>query len=107
MRYSCFAGAGGVRLSLIPRVCRIVSAFPISQVSLPFSRSMTNRSPVPDVSARSFCVTPRLLRVALMSEPICWGVYLNASLSPKLPFGNITALKCPDSREYYRSGMFL
>ena len=41
---SSFAGDdGGVSVSWIPRVCRTVSALPISQVSLPFSRSMTNR----------------------------------------------------------------
>ena len=39
--------AGGVRAILIPRVFRIVRVFPISQVSLPFSRSMMNRIPVP------------------------------------------------------------
>ena len=42
--------ASGVSASLIPSVCRIVRAFPIWQVSLPFSRSMTNRRPVPEVS---------------------------------------------------------
>ena len=70
MLYSSFAGlAGGVSASLIPSVYRIVRALPISQVSLPFSRSMTNRRPVPEVSARSFCVTPSFFRVSLTILP--------------------------------------
>ena len=68
MRYCAFVGAdGGVSVSLIPSVCRTVRALPIWQVSFPFSRSMTNRSPVPEVSDRCFCVTPWLLRVCLIS----------------------------------------
>ncbi len=89
MHYSSFVGiAGGASVSLIPSVCRIVRAFPIWQVSLPFSRSMTNRSPVPDVSARSFCVTPSLFRVSLMTLPISFGVCFMGS-PWMLPFGNI------------------
>ena len=42
-----FSPGGGVRVSVIPRVCRTRSDFPSSQVSLPFSRSMINRRPVP------------------------------------------------------------
>src|SRR5229473_2846245 len=110
MRYPSFAGAaGGVKVSLIPRVWRTVRAFPSSQVSLPFSRSMTNLSPVPEVNARSFCVTPRLLRVSQMSLPMSRGVYfmgdflmLNyrtgillypTATGPEIfPFGNIIRL---------------
>jgi hypothetical protein len=44
---------------------------PSSQISLPFSSSMTNRSPVPEVKARAFCVTPRRLRVSRITLPIC------------------------------------
>jgi hypothetical protein len=75
--YSSFAGiGGGVSVTLMPSVFKILRAFPISQVSLPFSRSMTSRIPVPEVRARSLCVTPRFLRVSRISFPICSGVYL-------------------------------
>src|ERR1035437_5340146 len=79
---------GGVRVSVIPRVCRVLRDFPSSQVSLPFSRSMTNRSPVPAVKARSFCVTPKRLRVSRIMLPICLGVYFKF-VSLRLPYGNI------------------
>jgi hypothetical protein len=55
MRYSLLSEtAGGVRAILIPSVCRTVSTLPNWQVSLPFSRSMMKRRPVPEVSAKSF-----------------------------------------------------
>src|ERR1035437_5330312 len=75
MRHSTLAG-DAVKVILIPSVFRIASAFPTSQVSLPFSRSMMNRIPVPEVRARSFCVTPSFLRVSRISLPICAAVYL-------------------------------
>src|ERR1035437_3053567 len=75
MRHSTLAG-DAVKVILIPSVFRIASAFPISQASLPFSRSMMNRIPVPEVRARSFCVTPSFLRVSRISLPICAAVYL-------------------------------
>lgn len=77
---------GGVKAILIPSVFRIDKAFPISQVSLPFSISMMNRIPVPDVRARSFCVTPILLRVSRISLPILF--YFWISLGGKIfPLG--------------------
>src|SRR5450755_3908903 len=77
MRHFFSPGAGGgVSVIFTPRVCRIVNALPISQVSLPLSRSMTKRRPVPEVRARFFCVTPSLLRVSRIRWPICSAVYL-------------------------------
>lgn len=79
----------------MPRVCRIVKTLPISAVSLPFSSSIMNRWPVPEVRASSFCVTPRPLRVSRTSLPMSRGVYFK-SLTP---FNKVTV------REYY--GVFL
>jgi hypothetical protein len=39
-----------------------------------------NRIPVPEVRARSFCVTPSFLRVSRIRLPICAAVYLKGSL---------------------------
>src|SRR5450432_4025882 len=75
----------------MPRVWRIVKTFPISAVSLPFSSSMMNRRPVPEVRASTFCVTPRPLRVSRTSLPMSCGVYFK-SLAP---FSTVTV------REYY------
>ena len=83
--------AGSVRVSLIPSVCKTLSALPISQVSLPRSKSMTKRSPVPDVSARSFWVTPSFLRVSRIIRPICCDVYFKVISAGMLPYGNIRA----------------
>jgi hypothetical protein len=71
--------AGGVSAILIPSVCRTVSTLPIWQVSLPFSRSMTKRRPVPEVSAKSFCVTPNRFRLSRTSWPISCTVYFTGS----------------------------
>lgn len=68
-----------------------LSVFPSSQVSFPFSRSMTKRSPVPAVKARSFCVTPRRLRASRITLPISSGVYFNRA-SKTFPYGNIIAV---------------
>jgi hypothetical protein len=40
-----------------------------------------NRIPVPEVRARSFCVTLRFFRVSRISVPICSGVYLKQDFS--------------------------
>ena len=61
---------------------------------LPFSRSTTNRSPVPEVRARSFCVTPRRLRGVpgiLYAADLLGGIFKKARLQ-MLPYGNITAV---------------
>ena len=75
----------------MPSVCRIVNTLPISAVSLPFSSSIMNRRPVPDVRASTFCVTPSPLRVLRTSLPMSCGVYFK-SLTP---FNKVTV------REYY------
>src|ERR1700682_4645506 len=75
----------------MPRVCRIVKTLPISAVSLPFSSSIMNRRPVPEVRASSFCVTPRPLRVSRASLPMSCGVYFKSLTS----FNQVTV------REYY------
>jgi hypothetical protein len=59
---------------------------PSSQVSLPFSSSMTNRSPVPEVKARAFCVTPRRLRVPRITLAIC-SVCISSPSPKMLPYG--------------------
>lgn len=76
----------------MPIVLRTVSALPISQVSFPFSSSIMNRRPVPDVSASAFWVTPSFLRVSRISLPMSAVVYFKGSaLARKLPYGNIIA----------------
>jgi hypothetical protein len=76
---------------------------PSSQVSLPFSSSMTNRSPVPEVKARAFCVTPRRLRVSRITLPICWVCI--SSPSPKCyRTGSIWADLRQISNKYSRTG---
>ena len=62
----CSAAGSGVKFILIPRVFKIVRTFPISRVSLPCSRSMIYRIPVPEVIARSLC-DPQLL--ARLTDP--------------------------------------
>jgi len=46
---------------------------------LALSRSMMKRSPVPEVSAKSFCVTPNRFRLSRMIWPISCMVYLTGS----------------------------
>src|SRR5215469_1841148 len=101
MGYSSAAAVGGgVRVIRMPSVFNTFRALPISQVGLPFSRSMTNRTPVPEVRARSRCVTPIFLRVCRIKLPIWAGVgrmnvtvreyYLASGQEYKeiLPYGN-------------------
>ena len=90
--------ACSVRVILIPSVFKTLSALPISQVSLPRSRSMTKRSPVPDVSARSFCVTPKFLACVADHGPICLDVYLKQQFLQNFPYGNIIPFE-PTRRE--------
>jgi hypothetical protein len=59
----------------IPSVCKTVRTLPSWHVCLPFSSSIMNRNPVPHVMAKSFWVTPKLLRVLLTTWPICSGVH--------------------------------
>jgi hypothetical protein len=59
---------------VIPSVLRTVRTLLSWQVGFPCSSSIMNRKPVPDVMAKFFCVTARLLRVALTSSPICLAV---------------------------------
>src|ERR1700730_8548898 len=73
------------------RVCRILKTLPISAVSLPFSSSIMNRRPVPEVRASSFFVTPRPLRVSRTSLPMSCDVYFKSIT----PFIKVTV------REYY------
>lgn len=89
----------------MPSVWITSSTLPVSQVSFPFSRSMMNRRPVPDVSASAFCVTPSFFRVSRISFPISAVVYFTGGPTevtareyylifvPKkqkqFPFGNI------------------
>lgn len=53
-----------------PKVLRTARVLPSWQVGLPFSRSMTNRNPVPAAMASSRCVTPSDRRVLLTVLPI-------------------------------------
>src|ERR1035438_2436329 len=95
--------AGGVSAILIPSVCRTVSTLPIWQVSLPFSRSMMKRSPVPEVSAKSFCVTPNRFRLSRTIWPISCAEYFTDS--PQLfPYGNGDAFSNRSQGKNYRSG---
>jgi hypothetical protein len=66
---------GGISVIVTPSVCRIVSVLPISQVGFPFSSSMMNRKPVPEVCAKALCVTPRVFRVSRMGRPISRDVH--------------------------------
>src|SRR5262249_54961724 len=68
------AAGGGAGVTRRPTVFGTGRACPVSQVGLPFSRSMTNRTPVPEVRARSRCVTPTFLRVCRIKLPIWAGV---------------------------------
>jgi hypothetical protein len=54
---------------------------PSWQVGFPFSKSIMNRNPVPEVMAKSFWVTLMLLRVLLTNSPICAGVYFIAQFN--------------------------
>ena len=77
---------------LIPSVCRTVSTLPSWQVGFPLSISIMNRKPVPEVMAKSFWVTPMLLRVFLTNSPIFSGIYFTAH-GLMLPSGNITPFR--------------
>jgi hypothetical protein len=93
---------GGVRVSMIPRVCRTLRMSRASRFLCP-SSSMTNRSPVPEVKARAFCVTPRRLRVSRITLPICWVCI--SSPSPKCyRTGSIWADLRQISNKYSRTG---
>src|SRR5882724_10069246 len=66
--------AGGASRIVIPSVLSTVRTLLSWQVGFPFSSSIMNRKPVPEVMAKALCVTARLLRVAFTSSPICLAV---------------------------------
>ena len=66
---------GGAKSSLTPKVFKTVNALPIWQVGLPFSRSMMKRSPVPEVRAKDFWVTPRFFLAVCTICPMSCGAY--------------------------------
>lgn len=62
------------------------------------------RSPVPEVRARSFCVTRRLLRTCRIVSPSCAAVYFTIfyiAVTDREYFTGFTA----KSNGYYRSGI--
>jgi hypothetical protein len=65
---------------------------------------MMNRKPVPEVMAKSFWVTPMVLRVCLTNSPMVLGVCFMA-LSYILPYGNITPLFASNQVIYSRTGI--
>lgn len=70
---------GGTKSSLTPKVFKTVNTLPIWQVGLPFSRSMMKRSPVPEVRAKDFWVTPRFFLAVCTICPMSCGAYFMVS----------------------------